>query len=62
MTKYFFLFLMVYGMQAIRVADDIEHFKDSEKCKPCYHHRLLKTEFKPEQHNSGLNNSFTYLV
>ena len=62
MTKYFFLLLMVYGMQAIRVADDIEHFQDSEKCRPCYHHRLLKTEIQPEHHNYKLTDSVFKLV
>ena len=60
--KYFLLFLMVYGMQAIRVADDVNHFQDSEKCKPCYHHRSLKTEFQHEQHNSRLINCVSNFV
>lgn len=60
--KYILLFLMVYGMQAIRVADDVNHFQDSEKCKPFYHHRLLKSEFKPEHHNYVLIDTVSKLV
>jgi len=60
--KYFLLFLMVYGMQAIRVADDVNHFQDSEKSRPCYHHRLLETEMKPEHHNYILIDTVSKLV
>jgi len=49
--KYIFLLLMVYGLQAIRVANDVTHSKDSEKCKPCYHHRFQKTEIRPDNPN-----------
>lgn len=49
-------------MQALRVTDDIEHLHDSEKCQPCYHHRLLKTEIQIEKRNTILNRRFTNLV
>ena len=60
--KYIFLLLMVYGMQAIRVADDVDHLQDSEKCRPCYHHRFLKTETPPGKYSSELDNTVTILV
>jgi len=42
--KYFLLFLTIYAVQAIRVADDFSHSENPEKCKPCYHHRLIKPD------------------
>ena len=49
-------------MQAIRVADDVDHLQDSEKCRPCYHHRFLKTETPPGKYSSELDNTVTILV
>ena len=49
-------------MQAIRVADDVSHFNDAEKCKPCYHHRLLKSDIQPQQNDYTLSNTVTELV
>ncbi len=56
MIKYFFLLTIIYGIQAIRVADDVKHFQNPEKCKPCYNHRLLETKFQLEQYDSDFNN------
>lgn len=60
--KYLFLLLIVYGVQVIRVVDDVRHFQDSEKCKPCYHHRFLKTEIKPDNPNYMLIDPVSILV